>query len=87
MLEVTGDASSEDERRENNNNSELENDNDHGALNVSGKSVAYNKREMYFTNHEMIIAKQNDTIFIFRIVTPRLYYHPKSTRTKQGNLR
>jgi hypothetical protein len=54
MLEVTGDASSEDERRENYNNSELENNNVHGAVNVSGKAVAYNKREMYFTNREMI---------------------------------
>jgi hypothetical protein len=45
MLEVAGDASSEDERRENDNHSELENDNDHGALNVSGISVASNKRE------------------------------------------
>ena len=42
MLEVTGDSSSEDERREND-KSEFEDNNDHGALNVSGMSVAYNK--------------------------------------------
>jgi hypothetical protein len=61
MLEVTGDSSSDDERTISD-NSELENNNDHGALNVSGVSVAYNKRELYFTNREMIAKRMDKSL-------------------------
>ena len=53
-LEMTGDSCSED--------GEFENDQEHGALNASGLSIHYNKREMYFTNREMIAKRMNKTL-------------------------
>ena len=53
-LEMTGDSCSED--------GEFENDQEHGALNASGLSIHYNKREMFFTNREMIAKRINKTL-------------------------
>jgi hypothetical protein len=60
-LQVTGDSCSKDDRHEGY-NSEFEDDQEHGALNANGISVLYNKREMYFTNREMIAKRMNETL-------------------------
>jgi hypothetical protein len=59
-LEVTGDSCSEDDGY--NRGGKFENDQELGALNASGISVRYNKREMYFTNREMIAKQLNQNL-------------------------
>ena len=59
-LEVTGDSCSEDVGY--NRVGKFENDQELGALNASGISVHYNKREMYFTNREMIAKRLNQNL-------------------------